>query len=162
MDSVELNHKNDTHITPAKELQQLSIFLGKWQVEGQNHENAPVGPGNKINGEETYEWMQGEFFMISKWDRQIGEVNHTGIGLIHYDTESGFFSADQYDNLGYNRTYLLVQDKNVWKLIGNNERATIEFNKNGNSFTENWDINSDDGAMWKPLCSLMGRRMSNL
>ena len=162
METVEINHKNDIHTTPSKELQQLSIFLGKWQVEGQNHEWAPVAPGAKVTGEESYEWMPGEFFLLSKWDRHIGETDHIGMGLIHYDSESRFFSADHYDNLGYNNTYLLVPDRNVWKFIGTKERATVEFNRNENSFTENWEITSDNGITWKPLCSLMGRRMSNL
>ena len=162
METIEINHNKHTPTTPSKELQQLSIFLGKWQVEGQNHEHVPHGPCNKVAGEESYEWMPGEFFLISKWDRHVGEVNHIGIGLIHYDAESGFFSADHYDNFGFNRTYLLVQDRNVWKYIGDKERATIEFNRNGNSYTENWEVSHDHGATWKPLCSLLGRRMSNL
>jgi len=145
--------------TSSKELDQLDIFVGKWNVEGRNLEGAPVGTDSSVKGIATYEWLTGKFYLVTKWSRKFGSSSHIGIGIIGFDESTGFFKVNNYDNLGFARAYKLTTRRLTWKFSGTHERATMEFTPDGRNFTEYWEV-SQDGSHWEPLCRLNGSKVS--
>lgn len=146
---------------PAEELKQLTVFIGKWNVEGKNLAGAPVGPDNTVTGDESYTWLPGDFFVMGKWNHQFPEGEHIGTSIIEYDTLSHAFTTHNFDNLGYARQYKLDQNQNTWMFTAEKERATRIFGAGGNSFTEHWEILRDE-ADWQPLCVLNGTKTSRV
>ncbi len=145
--------------TPPKELEQLDIFLGKWNVEGQNIKGVTIEADSFVKGIATYEWLAGKFYLIAKWSRKFDNLSHIGIGIIGYDKSAGAFIANNYDNIGFAREYKLTSKRLTWKFSGAHERATMEFTPDGRNFTEFWEV-SDDGSNWEPLCRLNGSKVS--
>ncbi len=48
---------------PGPEHKRLAVFLGKWNLEGQQYDGL-VGSAAKIVAVETYEWLPGGFFLV--------------------------------------------------------------------------------------------------
>jgi len=148
--------ETDSHhgqIKPDPALRRLTVFTGKWKMEGKNFAAVPGTPDMPVKGTVTYEWMAGQFFLVFHWDRNSGSSKHTGMGVIGYDHEYDGLNTTNYDNLGYMRRYKIMHENNTWKFSGEYERATIVFAGDNKSFTERWEI-SADGWNWKPLCEL--------
>lgn len=135
------------------EHEQLDVFVGKWNVDGENKAGAPVAANAKVTGEETYEWLPGKFFLMYHWDRRFADNEHTGIGVIGYDASREAYSAHFFDNLGYSRKYEASVRDGVLTLTGKWERATLVVGDNGNTMSIYWE-RSSDGRNWLPLCDL--------
>ena len=145
-------------IVPTKEHTLLEAFVGKWAVEGENY---PVGPNEAqttVKGIETYEWLSGGFFILYKWDRYFGFDNHNGIGMISHDELKHTFQLNNYDNMGYAKSYQIIFENESWNFTAESERAIIQFSADGNSFSEKWEVR--DKLTWKTLCLLTGKRIS--
>lgn len=147
-------------IVPTKEHTFLEDFIGKWAIEGENFDVSPNETNIEVKGIESYEWLSGGFFLVYKWERYIGSTNHQGLGIISHDHSNHTFEINNYDNMGYNRAYTIVHEGNSWKFSDQNERAVINFNADGNGFTENWEIVDEQGN-WKPLCQLKAKRINS-
>jgi hypothetical protein len=152
----------ENHITdkkaPAKETQELDMFVGKWNVEGKNLKGVPIGAEALVRGIATYEWLAGKHYLINKWSRKFDGSTHIGIGIIGMDETSATLVANHYDNIGFSRSYQVILKRLTWKFSGKNERASIEFTPDGKTFTEYWEV-SADGTIWEPLCKLTGTKV---
>jgi hypothetical protein len=146
-------------IVPTREHSLLAAFIGKWAIEGQNLAKAPVAASSEVQGIETYESLPGGFFVDYRWERHFATATHKGLGMISHDETNHTFSCTYYDNMGYKKTYEIVCYDKEWNFIGDTERALIQFDEEGNSFTENWEI-LDDQKRWQPLCSLKAKRIN--
>jgi hypothetical protein len=154
---------NDTQVsqplpTLMPEHKRVHVFVGRWKVRGQNKESAPVAPGVKVSGEETYEWLTGGFFLVSRFQHYFGDDAHIGLSTIGYDTSSQTYVSHNFDNMGYARRYEITVDDKTWTFKGEFERATLVFSSDGNSKTEHWEISSD-GANWQPLCEMTATKI---
>jgi hypothetical protein len=132
----------------------LDVFTGTWSVEGQNFGAAPDASNSKVSGEERYEWMPGNFFLVSHFDRQFTDGGrHTGMGVLKYDATIDAYSLHAFDNLGFARRYAVSVSGNQWKIAGDHERAEIDFSDDGRTMKAFWEI-ATDGSTWRPLCEL--------
>lgn len=136
---------------PATELQVLEAFLGTWKLTGKNGSDA-MEPNAKITGNVYYVWLPGHYYMTSNWHHKSPMNSHIGMSVIAYDSAAQHFSMQQFDNMGYHRTYIMENSGNKWTIKGENERGVIVFDSNGDSFTEDWEIKLNGG--WKPLCAM--------
>lgn len=155
--------KNNDNFTsqqkiPSKQLHKLQVFIGKWQIEGENLDGAPIEVNSTITGETTYEWLPGKFFVINMWDNEFSESAHKGIGVIGFDPTLKVLTANNYDNMGFARIYEITSEQNIWKFTGDHERGLLEFASDGNSFVENWEI-LDMDSIWQPLCILKATKI---
>jgi hypothetical protein len=139
--------------TLKPEHKQLHVFVGRWKVIGWNKEGAPVAPGAKVTGEETYEWLTGGFFIVSRFQHHFGDDAHIGTGTIGYDADSQSYINHNFDNMGYARRYEVSVHDYTWTFTGEFERCTLVFSADGNRKTENWEI-STDSSNWQPLCDM--------
>jgi hypothetical protein len=140
------------------EHKRLHVFAGRWKVVGWNRDSAPIAPGAKIIGEETYEWLTGGFFMVSRFQHHFGDDAHIGMGTMGYDADSHAYFVHNFDNLGYDRRYQVHVDNQTWKFTGETERCTLVFSHDGSRKTESWEISSD-GSNWQPLCEMTAAKI---
>jgi hypothetical protein len=141
----------------GSEHERLSVFIGKWNAEGQNKEGAPVSPGARVTASETYEWLPGEFFVVARGEMFFGNDALKSIAVIGYDALSQQYVMHQFDSMGYSRVYRGGVRDTTWKFTGEHERAAFTMGDNGNTMTIRWD-RTDDGSNWLPLCELNATR----
>jgi hypothetical protein len=124
--------------------EKLAVFIGDWRGQGTG------GAGSEMTTRETYDWIEGKFFLENRFDQQVGKASHIGVGLIGYDAEAGTYRLRMADNLGYARDYE-VRDEggDVWRFLGERERATLTFK--GDRMNVRWE-HRPDGGDWAPLC----------
>jgi len=122
----------------------LAVFVGDWRGEGAG------GAGSPMTTRETYDWVEGKFFLVTRFDQKVGEARHIGEGLIGYDPEAGTYFLNLVDNLGYARAYE-VRDlgRDVWRFLGQRERATLTLR--GERMNVRWE-HRPNGGDWAPLC----------
>ena len=144
--------------TRSAEHHHLEAFVGRWRLEGRNGEGAPLAAGARVTGEERYDWLPGEFFLVTRWARYMGDADHRGIGVIGRDVTTGEFTVHSFDNLGYSRTYHADVQRGKITFTGKWERATMSVSDDGRTTTAHWEITTD-GSTWLPLCDLEGTRL---
>ncbi|HET8964551.1 MAG TPA: hypothetical protein VFM99_11665 [Chitinophagales bacterium] len=81
-----------------------------------------------------------------------------GIGMFGFDTVKEEFFLTNYDNRGNVKSYHIDCYRNIWKLKGEKERATIIFSSDGLTFIEDWEILKDE-YNWQPLCTLRNKKI---
>lgn len=140
-----------------KKLLELDIFLGSWQIRGQDFSGTSGEASKKITGNVFYHWMPGHFFMLCNWHRKFGSNSHIGMGIIGFDEKKINFSSRNYDNSGNISGYRVQRQNNIWKFIGDKERAVIEFSPDGHSYTEDREINT--GGVWRSLYEIKATKI---
>jgi hypothetical protein len=133
--------------------EQLDVFVGRWKTQGQSY-----GPDAPMVGDESYEWLPGEFFLAVRFDRRVGDGEHRGLGVMGYDESRQVHFATMYDNLGFARTSDLRVRGRVWTFDGPWERANYAFSEDGRTITIHWE-RTFDGANWQPLCDLKATKV---
>jgi hypothetical protein len=126
------------------EHERLAVFTGDWRGEGAGAE------GSKMTTRESYDWVEGKFFLVTNFDQKVGGASHIGVGLMGYDPEAQTYFLNMADNLGYARAYE-VRDlgRDVWRFLGERERATLTLQ--GDRMNVRWE-HRPDGGDWAPLC----------
>lgn len=106
---------------------------------------------------EDVRWLEGGFFLESRFDQEAGGRRHSGMSLLGWDGGRGTYVMQMADNLGFARTYAMIGNGRVWRLDGDFERAVFTFSEDGQSLTERWE-SSADGATFAPLCEFTIKR----
>jgi hypothetical protein len=142
---------------PAPELKRLETLIGKWKndIEFKND------PDNSGTGSVTYEWMEGRFFIVERFEQRFAkEGTHQGISIIGYDGESRACLSHFFDNHGNIREYRLTIEDRQFKVSGPWERFTGEISKDESRITGTWEL-SKDGSNWQYLCDSTLTRLSS-
>jgi len=133
---------------PAPELMSLEVLIGNWRNDLEFKNN----PENKGTGSITYEWLEGGFFLIHRFDQIFTkEGSHKGISIISYDKESQSCVSHFFDNQGNKREYKVSIQNDIFKFTGPWERYTGEFSEDKNTITGTWEY-SKDSVNWQYLC----------
>jgi hypothetical protein len=89
--------------TPDPALKHLDFLVGAWTVEGVTEEG-PAGPAGKTAATETYEWLDGGFFLVHHWNgtMDVGGIAmvDTGYEFFDYDPETQEYRARFFNNFG--------------------------------------------------------------
>lgn len=118
--------------TPYPELKKLDRLVGKWKI---------CGP--KVGGCVTYEWMEGGFFLIQRFDLNYEGEGHKGMEYTGFDEDTRTLHSHLMETKGGNFTYtydleddtlsiLLVRGQKFEKF----HRGT--FSKDGNTIKGRW------------------------
>lgn len=142
---------------PSAAHRRLKVFLGKWNLEGQQLEG-PFGPAAKITATQTYEWLAGELFMIQRFDALVDGTQAACIELVGYDAMSRTYPVQTFYNNGSTSKWQLTERDGTWLLTGKSEvggkpsevRCTTVFSEAGDAMTATWEY-STDGTHWKPF-----------
>ena len=129
-------------VRPGPEHELLNVFVGKWSTQGQT-EPGPSAPAVEIVGTDTYEWLEGGFFLIHRVDVRIGDEHVHAIEIIGYDAASKAYPMRSFDSQGNAGTYQATVRDGVWTFTGESERATVVASDAGNTLTAKWERKSD-------------------
>ncbi len=131
-------------------------LVGMWSVEGTNLSSAPDSADTPVTGIQKVSVMEGGKFLESHWEYDFESGKHSGlsvIGIHNDDPQPQIFS---FDNLGFYRIYRIDIVGKSWLLLGETERARMEFNEADNAYNESWEIYTD--GQWRPLCRRVGKK----
>lgn len=116
--------------TPHPALQTLARLVGTWNLTG-----------DQLEGETTFSWMEGGFFLIQKFDlHQNG--HQKGIEYIGFDEDTQTLRSRLMQTDGSNFTYTYeIEGDDFWIWFGdkgsdNFSKAT--FNADNNSYSGRW------------------------
>ena len=90
-----LNPTNQPKPTAAHK--RLEIFIGNWHAEGTSYGDGqdatdPRASSVPWTSDESYEWLPGSFFVLHRWDAQLGKHEFKGDEVMGYDeAEGGYF-----------------------------------------------------------------------
>ncbi len=105
----------------------LSPYIGKWKTEGLTRS------GGIITGTDTYEWIEGGFFLTHKVEVSFNNKKVQSLEITHYDDMEDVFRSQSFDNEGnisistlkiYDDIILIFADTERFK--GNFKADTIE------------------------------------
>ncbi len=157
MQALEFIRERNT-LAPVKGPQhrQLKSFVGQWTIEGENGVGEAKTP---VHGEETYEWLDGGFFLLHKFNRHIGARNSTGLGWISYDSKTKTYFSCTISNSGFLRIYEVEISDHQMIISGETERATIKLSPDCEVLHIYWD-ECRDGTNWHSLYNMKGFRQT--
>lgn len=105
----------------------LNPYIGKWKTEGLTKS------GDVIAGTDTYEWVDGGFFLKHQVDVKSGNKTIRSLEIMYYDDMEDVFRSQSLDNEGrisiathkiYDDIILIFADSERFK--GNFKTHTIE------------------------------------
>ena len=122
-------------------------FIGSWETEGAH----PMLPGEPIRGTSTFEWLDGQRFVIWRSHCEHPEIPDaiTIIGLTN-----GQLSMHYFDSRGVSRVYATSLDQTAWRFWRDapapdfSQRFTGTFSDDGNTITGRGEL-SKDGKTWE-------------
>lgn len=135
---------------PDPALKQLDVLVGKWVTEWRLKQGSP-DKSFHIIGTDTYEWLPGEFFLLHHVDVRMSGLPYQVTEIIGgYDHATHTYPMHSFDSRGNLQVMqALVGDKGVWTFAGENARATLVVNKDGETMQASWE-QTKDGAKWVP------------
>lgn len=85
---------------PDPQLERLEPLVGRWMAEDQTVEG-PAGPAVKVTSTESFEWLDGGFFLVSTWVTVFGDTPaQKGVMYWGYDAGTERFRTHFFDKNG--------------------------------------------------------------
>ncbi len=116
---------------PYPALKSLEPLLGTWEASG-----------GFIEGTVTFEWLEGNYFLIQKVDLKHDNKSIKGIEYIGFDEDSQTLRSHYLDNHGSNFTYTWeIDGKTIHTWFGDKTSNNFfegTFADNGNSYSGQW------------------------
>ena len=119
-------------MTPAPALRSLDRLLGTWQVTGPD-----------LDGQVTFTWMPGGFFLMQQVDLQQNGQQTQGIEIIGYDSDSNSLKSRYFDSNGSILEYTWeVSDTTLTIWFGSADSPAFyrgQFSADGNTNAGAWE-----------------------
>ncbi|HVF16515.1 MAG TPA: DUF1579 family protein [Steroidobacteraceae bacterium] len=159
------NPKQRSETRQSIDIKALSIFVGEWRAEGEQLAG-PVGEAANVTATQRYEWLQGESFLIHRFDGHVGASAASCIEIIGCDREAGNCRAHTFYNNGPVNVWDVDQHDGQWLLAGDwnmsgkslKVRCTINFTGAGSTMHSRWEY-SNDGTQWQVFWNLTARKL---
>jgi hypothetical protein len=137
------------------DLDKLEIFTGKWRMTGKQI-NDVVGPDAAIDVCESYEWLDGKYFLVHDFKGDLGGNDAACIEIIGYDPLSEKYTLKTFYNNGVIHDWTMTESIGTWIISGiwqikdkeMKTRCTINFSEDKKSMTGKWEM-SADGKTWQ-------------
>jgi hypothetical protein len=144
---------------PDAELQRLEPLLGTWRSEDHT-EDSVLGPGVPVASTESFDWLEGGYFLVSTYETAFGEQPaQKGVNYWYYDSGAKRFRIIFFSNNGP-----FTEDGNRYQgeVAGRtltfegparfqyelDEHGRIELNADG-TLTVAWWLRDENG-LWRP------------
>jgi hypothetical protein len=140
----------------------LSVFLGAWTSRGTSYGGTDQSGDNpKANGQPwlgTCEgrWHTGAFFLVQDERVDIAGARFDTLSVMGVG-EDGKYFARSFENHGHFRHYDVTRSGSKWTILGDAERASIEFEDGGNKQTIHWEWKVNN--KWLPLCDQISMKV---
>jgi hypothetical protein len=102
---------------PGPEHRLLDVFVGKWNMEGQQY-GGLIGPATKITAVETYEWLTGGFFLVHRFEGLVGDQDAACIEIIGHDASSQSYPRRSFYSDGKTNEWQGRKRDGTWTLTG--------------------------------------------
>jgi hypothetical protein len=121
--------------TPNPDLEGLNKLVGTWKVSG------------GAQGQVTYEWMEGGFFLIQHVDLEQDGIRHKGIEIIGHERAFGAPPSEDiksryYDSMGDTLDYVYEVEGDTLTIWGGERGSPAyykgRFSDDGNSCSGAW------------------------
>ncbi len=89
------NDAQDQAPRPNPALESLDVMVGTWDLKGRES-----GPDGEINGQVTFEWMEGGFYLVQRVDIDHIGQKIKGVEYIGYDESNGVLKSYFFSNHG--------------------------------------------------------------
>lgn len=136
-------------------LEYLGALVGAWTTEGAH----PLLPGEMIRGRATFEWLDGERFLIQRSHYDHPKIPDA-IAVTGVTDEQ--LSMHYFDSRGVHRVYLVEMTPDTWRFWRDDpefrQRFTGTFGNGGDTITCQGEM-SRDGAAWEDDLALTYRRI---
>ncbi len=143
----------------TNEHKELNKFAGYWHTEG-IIPAANTVPEIKISGTDTYEWLPGRFFLLHKVDVFVGDDKNETVEIFGFNTQSGKYTLQHYDNKGRSGFMTATCDEGVWTFLGETLRFTGSFKNEDKEFSGIWE-QTTDGKSWAHFMNIKLTRSDN-
>jgi hypothetical protein len=141
---------------PGPDHERLGLLVGRWKTDGFVRPG-DWGPSARIVAVDTYEWLDGGFFLFHRFDAVVGPDEVKGIEIIGYDPESRNYRGVSFDNQGAAGTFHASLAGRVWKSWGPSQRFAGTFSADGCTLSGAWE-RSSDGTNWLPWMDVSLKR----
>ena len=128
---------------PNPALRKLDRLVGTWEINGSDE------TGSELKGRETYEWLEGGFFLKQEINQLYAGQKITGIQIIGYERSWGNEETNNectshfFDNMGNSWEYVWEIHGNfltIWGgYIGSPAAYRGKFSPDGNTIHGRWD-----------------------
>jgi len=98
---------------PAPETKNLAYFIGSWTVDS-DLKPGPMGPGGKITGTETWDWMDGHFFIVGHSSMSGVMGSSSGLAVMGYNSDEKKYHYNEFDSVGEAENATGDFDGTVW------------------------------------------------
>ena len=136
------------------EYKRLDQFVGSWTTVGTTQAGHQAGVG-KLTSTETYEWMPGGYFLVHRWDGQLGSATLNGFEVLGFDARTKAYTVRFFDSLGTSGTLRATPQGNAWTWAGDADAAGKPLKQrctmilvNPDTFTTKCET-SPDGFKWQ-------------
>lgn len=124
--------------TPDPALKTLEPLIGKWKISGPD-----------VSGEASFEWMEGGFFMIQRYDLEQ-DGHQKGIEYTGIDEETGTLRSRLMQTNGSRFTYTYEIEGHIfWYWFGDKGSDTYSrstFSEDFRSYSGSWHWINPDGS----------------
>jgi hypothetical protein len=128
-------------------LDRLDALVGDWSLEA----GPPGGPAWTGKARVSFEWLEGERFLIQRWSVDLPEAPD-GIAIIGPGEEPDTFRQHYFDSRGVERVYEMTLADGVWKLWRDSpefpQRFEGRFSGDGETIEGRWE-KAEDGSTWE-------------
>jgi hypothetical protein len=153
-------------LKPGPELTRLDIFVGTWNMEGQQYEG-PFGPAAKISAVETYEWLIGGFFLIHRLGGRLDADEMACLEIIAYDDSIRCYTRYSFYSDGKTNQWQEQESDGTWTLVGDSQiedktlkvRCTTMFSDSGMQMTGKWEYSSN-GSSWQTFWDIKATKIA--
>ncbi|MFN2594055.1 MAG: hypothetical protein ABR579_04095 [Actinomycetota bacterium] len=147
-------------------LQSLDVLVGEWNLEATH----PMVPGVVVHGKTTFEWMDGEKFLLMRsendhpdFPNSTSVIGNTSIDRIGEPQElNEALRMFYFDSRGVHRVYELSITSSEWKWWrdseGFSQRFTGTFKGGGDTITGQGEL-CRDGHTWEDDIAMTYRRV---
>ena len=136
------------------QLEFLHALTGTWATEGAH----PLLPGADIRGQVTFEWLDGERFLVGRSHYEHPDIPDAVTVTGVTDDQ---LSMHYFDSRGVHRIYSVSMTPNTWHFWRDGpdfaQRFTGTFSADGNTITGQGRL-SRDGTTWDDDLALTYRR----
>jgi hypothetical protein len=147
---------NRTAVSEESGLQGWDRFIGRWEAEGTD----PMLPGEAIRGTSSFEWLDGQRFVIWRSHSDHLEIPDaiTIIGVT-----DGQLSMHYFDSRGVHRVYAASLDQRTWRYWRDapapdlSQRFAGTFSADGNAIMGRGELSRD--GKWEGDLALDYRRV---
>jgi hypothetical protein len=142
--------------TPSEHLAPLGILIGTWDttIVPANPDGSDGAPSQAID---VYEWSPNGQFLYHTVDAMMGGERVQSMEVAAAEPSSGRYVTHSYDADGSVNRFSATLSDRAWRLTGEAQRFSGQFNADGTVLTGYWEQRTDAGS-WSPLMKVTLRK----